>query len=144
MTKVYWTRFIIGGAIATVILFLTDGVAHEHLLHQDWEAVYAQLGAKEATTSHGVVILYFLIFEIGRGFLAMFLYVLMRPFHGAGPKTAAIAGVAAWLAFSVAGPSQFIPLGFYSTTLWVKVAVIQLVTSIAAVLAGAALYKDPN
>ena len=142
MTKINWTRFIIGGLIATVILFLTDGVLHEHLLHQDWEGVYAALGAHESGLGHGVAMLYFLLFEMGRGFLSIFIYALMRPFHGAGPKTAVLAGIAAWLAFSVTGPAQFIPLGFYSIPLWVKVAGFHLVTSIVAALAGAALYKD--
>jgi hypothetical protein len=142
MTQINWTRFIIGGPVATVILFVTDGVLHEHLLHQDWEVVYSALGAHEATTSHGVAIAYFLIFELGRGFVSLLIYVLMRPFFGAGPKTAVLAAVVGWVAFSVTGPAQFIPLGFYSTTLWGKVAGFQLITTVVAVLAGAALYKD--
>lgn len=142
MTKINWTRLIIGGVVATIILFATDGVLHEHVLHQDWEAVYSVLGAHESTTSHGIVILYFLVFELGRGFLAMLVYALMRPFFGAGPKTAVLAGIVSWLAFSVTGPAQFIPLGFYSTTLWGKVAGLQLITSIVAALAAGALYKE--
>lgn len=142
MTTINWTRFLIGGVIATVILFLTDGVLHEHILHQDWEAVYEQLGTHEPHTSHGVAVLYFLVFELGRGMIAMFIYVLMRRFYGAGHKTAVLAGVAAWIAFSVTGPSQFIPLGFYSVALWVKAAGFQLATSILAAVAGAAFYKD--
>jgi hypothetical protein len=51
----------------------------------------------------------------------MFLYVLMRAHCKPGPKTAALAGVAAWIAFSVTGPAQFMPLGFYSNALWLKV-----------------------
>jgi len=43
---------------------------------------------------------------------------------------------------SVTGPAQFIPLGFFSHALWIKVAAFQLVTSIIATLAGAVLYKD--
>jgi hypothetical protein len=50
--------------------------------------------------------------------------------------------VAAWLAFSVTGPAQFIPLGFYSMALWVKVAAFQLVTSIVAAIAGAFPYRE--
>lgn len=142
MTKINWLRLFIGGLVATVILFLTDGILHEHLVHQDWEAVYGALGAHEATTSHGVAIVYFLVFEFGRGFLAVFVYALMRPFFGAGPRTAVMAGIVSWLAFSVTGPAQFIPLGFYSTVLWAKVAGFQLTTSIVAMLAAGALYKD--
>ena len=73
----------------------------------------------------------------------MFLYAMMRPHCGPGPKTAALAGVVAWLAFSLAGPAQFIPLGFFSNALWIKAGVFQLITSIVAAIAGAALYRDP-
>lgn len=143
MTKINWSRFIIGGLVATVILFLTDGLLHEKVFHQYWEYVYQGLGAHESQMGHGVALLYFAVFELGRGFLAMFIYVLMRPMTGAGPKTAVLAAIVAWLAFSVAGPAQFIPLGFYSRRLWFLVAGAQVVTSIVAALAGAALYKGP-
>ena len=143
MTKINWTRLVIGGLIATVILFLTDGVLHEHVFHTYWEYVYDGLSAHETSMSHGIAVLYFFVFELGRGFLAIFVYALMRPFHGAGAKTAVYAAIVAWLAFSVAGPAQFIPLGFYSRRLWVMVAGAQLVTSIVANLASAWLYKDP-
>ena len=142
MTKINWTRFVIGVVVATLIMFITDGVLHEHLLHEDWEAVYAQLKTEEFRSSHGLAIMYFLVFELGRGLTAMLLYVLMRPFYGAGPKTAIVAAIAGWVAFSVTGPAQFIPLGFYTTALWGKVAGFHLVTSVLATLAGAVLYKD--
>lgn len=143
MTNINWTRFIIGGLIATVILFVTDGLLHEMLLKPDWLAVYANLGAP-VPEPHGASMVYFFIFELGRGMLAMLLYVLMRAYTGAGPKTAVLAGLAVWAAFSLAGPAQFIPLGFYSVALWVKVAAFQLVTSVVGTLAGAAIYKDPG
>jgi len=37
---------------------------------------------------------------------------------------------------------QFIPLGFFSNALWLKVGAFHLVKSIIATLAGAAIYKD--
>jgi hypothetical protein len=141
MTNINWARFFIGGLIASVILFVTDGMMHEMLLKSDWHTVYASLTATEPQP-HGSSMLYFAIFELGRGMVSMLIYVLMRPFHGAGPKTAVIAAIVGWLAFSVAGPAQYIPLGFVSVPLWVKAAGVQLITTIVGVLAGAALYKD--
>ena len=141
MSKINWGRFIVGGVIASIIVFITDGLLHESIVGADWKAVYDNLGASQQEhNSAGMV--YFAIFELGRGFGSIFLYVLMRPLCKPGPKTAALAGVAAWIAFSLTGPAQFIPLGFYSNALWIKVAVFQLVTSIVAAIAGAALYKD--
>lgn len=141
MIKINWVRLLIGGLVAAIICFFTDGFFHERAVGADWVAVYNKLGTSEPQhTSLGLV--YFAIFELGRGLISMYLYALMRSCCGPGPKTAAMAGVVAWLAFSVTGPAQFIPLGFYSNALWIKVGAFHLVTSIIAAIAGAALYKD--
>ena len=139
--SINWGRFFVGAIVASLIAFLTDGFLHEKLVHPDWQAVYAALGANEPT-EHGGSMIYFAVFELGRGFIAMLLYVLMRPVCKPGPKTAAWAGVIIWIAFSVTGPAQFIPLGFFSNALWIKVGAFQLVTSIVAAIVAAALYKD--
>ena len=141
MARINWARLLIGALIATIIAFLSDGFLHEQLLNADWKAVYDNLGATPPA-EHGSHMAYFVAFELGRGLVSMFVYVMMRPHFRPGPRTAALAGVVAWLAFSVTGPAQFIPLGFFSNALWAKVMVFQLVTSILAAVAGAALYKD--
>ena len=141
MIKINWARVIIGGLVATVILFVTDGFLHERILSADWQAVYHALGATPPQ-HNPAALLYFVVFELGRGLISIYLYALMRGCCGPGPKTAVLAGVVAWIAFSVTGPAQFIPLGFYSNALWVKVGAFQLITSIIAAIAGAALYKD--
>ena len=141
MPRINWIRLIIGGVIASVILFLTDGFFHERVVVADWMAVFTALGSKPPEETPASL-LYFAIYEVGRGFLAMILYVLMRPCCKPGPKTAAIAGIVVWLAFSVTGPAQFIPLGFFSHALWVKVGAFHLATSVIAAIAGAAVYKE--
>jgi hypothetical protein len=141
MPKLNWQRLLIGTLVASVIMFVTDGFLHEKVFAADWRAVYANLGVAEPHHDASGI-LYFVKFEIGRGFISIFLYALMRSFFGAGPKTAVLAGVIGWFAFSLTGPAQFIPLGFYSNALWLKVGAAQLVTSIVATLAGAACYKD--
>lgn len=143
MSQTNWVRLIAGVVIATIILFLTDGFFHERVVSADWTAVYGNLGIAEPKHS-GAGIAYFGLFELGRGLISMVLYVLMRPCCRPGPKTAALAGVIAWIAFSVTGPAQFIPLGFFSHTLWLKIAAFQLVTSILAAIAGAAVYKEAS
>ena len=139
--KINWARFVIGALVATIICFLSDGFMHERLLANDWSNVYGASGITEPH-EHSWALIYFFIFELGRGVLAIFLYVLMRGCCGAGPKTAVFAAIVAWFAFSLTGPAQFIPLGFFSNQLWLKAGAIQFVTSIIATLAGAALYKD--
>jgi hypothetical protein len=72
----------------------------------------------------------------------VFVYVMMRARYGAGPKTAVWAALVIWMICSVTGPAQFIPLGFYSHALWLKIGAAQLVTTLGAGLAGAALYRE--
>jgi hypothetical protein len=143
MTRINFGRIIIGGLIASVLLFLSDGFLHEQVFKQYWEYLYHGLGAKPPESPHAMSMIYFFIFELGRGFGAIFIYALMRPFHGPGPKTAVLAAIAAWLAFSVTAPAEFIPLGFYGRRLWVMVAAAQFATSIVANLLAAWIYKEP-
>src|SRR5215207_3088749 len=141
MARINWGRLILGSLIAAIIMFVTDGFIHETIAKADWRAVYAGLGAAEPAP-HGTSMAYFAVYEIGRAFTAMMFYVTMRSHFGAGPKTAVLAGIIGWIAFSLTGPAQFIPLGFFSNALWLKLGAIHLVTSIVATLAGAALYKS--
>jgi len=141
MASINWGRLILGGLIAAIIMFFTDGFIHERLVKTDWMAVYAGLKAT-LPEPHGASMIYFAWFELGRGMISMLLYATMRTHFGAGPKTAVLAGIASWFAFSIIGPAQFIPLGFFSNALWLKVGALHLVTSIIATVAGAAVYKD--
>ena len=141
MPRINWPRLIVGGLIASIICFLTDGFFHEKVVAADWAAVYTNLGVTEPK-HNAAALIYFAVFELGRGFAAIALYFLMRQCCQPGPKTAILAGIVMWLAFSVTGPAQFIPLGFFSHALWIKVGAFQLVTSSLASLAGAAVYKD--
>jgi hypothetical protein len=143
MEKINWGRLILGSLVAAIIMFVTDGFMHEALLKADWTAVYEGLRAVQPQP-HGTSMVYFAVFELGRGFIAMMFYVTMRTLFGAGPKTAVLAGIVAWIAFSLAGPAQFIPLGFFSNALWLKVGAMHLITTIVATIAGAALYKDAS
>jgi hypothetical protein len=143
MATINWSRLILGSLIAAIIMFVTDGFIHGTIAQADWKAIYSGLHAAEPA-EHGMSMVYFAIFELGRGFTAMMFYVLMRAYFGAGPKSAVIAGIVGWIAFSLTGPVQFIPLGFFSNALWLKVGAIHLVTSILATIAGAALYKDAS
>jgi hypothetical protein len=141
MPGISWGRLIGGTIIAAFIMFFADGFFHETVVKADWKALYTALGANEPT-GHGSSMLYFGIFELGRAFTAMFLYALMRTPLGPGPKTAALAGIVGWIAFSLTGPAQFIPLGFFSNALWLKVGAFHLVVSILATLAGAFMYRE--
>jgi len=145
ITRVNWTRLIIGGLVASWICFATDGLMHNQLLEADWARLFEALcGAPPPAEEHehaGALISFF-DYELGRGLGAVFLYVMMRARYGAGPKTALWAGVVTWLICSVSGPAQFIPLGLFSHALWWKMGAIHFVTTLVAAIAGAAIYRE--
>lgn len=141
MSDVNWGRFILGALIVAAICFVSDGFLHQRLVTDQWQAVRDALGA--TTPDHsGITMIWFLVFEAGRGFLAMYVYVLLRPRLGPGVKTATWAGVVTWVAFSLTGPAQFIPIGFYSESLWISIGLYQLVFTIIAAIVGAAPYSE--
>ncbi len=141
MSQINWARLTLGALIVAAICFISDGFLHQRLIHDQWEALAAALQITMREHA-GWTMIYFVIFELGRGFLTLFVYALMRPRLGAGPLTAVWAGVVAWFAYSLTGPVQFIPLGFFSSELWLAAAGYQLVASIIAAVAGAAPYKE--
>ena len=141
MSNVNWGKFILGALIVAAICFVSDGFLHQRVVNEQWEAVIAALGATVPEHA-GFSMVWFVVFEAGRGFLAMYVYVLLRPRLGPGVTTATWAGVVTWVAFSLTGPAQFIPLGFYSVSLWAFVSIYQLVFTIIAAIVGAAPYSE--
>ena len=61
MTTINWVRYLIGGLIAAVIFFVTDGMMHEMILKPDWTAVYAGIKAAKPE-AHISSMFYFAVF----------------------------------------------------------------------------------
>jgi hypothetical protein len=141
MKNVNWGRLILGVLIVAAICFVSDGFLHQRVVNGQWQQLVTALGITMKAHA-GWTMVYFVVFELGRGFLTMYVYVLLRPRLGPSATTATWAGVVAWVAYSLTGPAQFIPLGFYSESLWISVGAYQLVASIIAAIAGAAPYKE--
>ena len=73
MARINWGRLFLGSLIAAIIMFVTDGLIHETILKADWHALYTALRATEPE-GHGSNMVYFALFELGRGFTAMMFY----------------------------------------------------------------------
>ena len=85
MPKINWVRVIVGGLVAAVICFFSDGLLHEKVLGADWKAVYDSLRVA-LPAPHSMSLAYFAVFELGRGLLSMFLYAMMRSYCGLGRR----------------------------------------------------------
>jgi hypothetical protein len=140
MGKINIGRVILGGLVAGIVGdilgFLVDGV----MLAPQWGAGMRALGKTDFSTGQNVG---FNIIGLAYGILVVWLYAAIRPRLGAGPKTAAYAGLVAWaigillpnLAFM--GVAGMFPLSL--TTLTTGAAIVE---SLVGALAGAALYKE--
>jgi hypothetical protein len=86
MARINWGRLILGGLVAAIMMFFADGFIHERLVRTDWTAVYAGLRAA-MPEPHGSSMVYFALYELGRGLIAMMFYATMRTHFGPAPRS---------------------------------------------------------
>jgi hypothetical protein len=140
MGKVNWTRVILGGLLAGVVIDIAEGIMSGLVLDEQWTAAIEALGKSAAMSGGAIAVVNILGFVIG--IFVVWLYAAIRPRYGAGPKTAAGAGAAVWLiAYLI--PSVFpVIMDFFPAALMVISLSVGLVEIVAATLLGAWIYKE--
>ena len=83
----------------------------------------------------------FAVADVLWGIALVWLYAAIRPRFGAGPRTALIAALSAWIIVGIVW-STLSTIGIFAWGMFAIGAVIWLVVSVAAALTGAALYKE--
>jgi hypothetical protein len=140
MGNVNYGRLIAGALLAGVFFFIADGFIHGALLGRFHMAAVANAGYP--LTSDNTAYIYFVLFDLGKGLVAMLIYVAARVPCRPGPRTAAIAGLIAWLAIEVLPSIEWMPFPFYDESFWVKVMVLELVPMVVGAVLGAWIYKE--
>jgi hypothetical protein len=141
MGKINMGRVILGGIVGGIVFdllaFIVDGV----LLRTQWDEGMKALGQPPLGTSQ---IVWLNIFGLFAGILTIWLYAAIRPRFGPGPKTAIIAGLAAW-AIGVFWPNiSFMWItGLFHPNLTIHTTLGGLVEMIAAAFVGGFLYREP-
>ncbi len=139
MGKINWTRVLLGGLLAGVIINLFEFVTNGVVLGHDWEEAMKALGRSAMTPSALVI---FVIWGFLAGISAIWLYAAARPRFGPGAKTAALTGFAFWI-FAYALPTLgYWALGLFPQRLLIIGTLVGLVEAILASVAGAWLYKE--
>ena len=127
---------IVAGVVGNILGYLVDGL----ILAPQWAAAMKTLGKPEFT---GNQIAGFLIVGLVYGILTVWLYAAIRPRYGAGPKTAVYAGLAAWAIGTLLPNASFMGVnGLFPLDLTTLTTAAGIVESVAAALAGAALYQE--
>ena len=138
MGKINWTRVILGGLVAGVIINIFEYFLNGVVLARDMEAAITALGRQMG----GRALLMFTVWGFLVGIFAVWLYTAIRPRYGAGPKTAACAGAAVWgLGYLLASVTPF-ALDLFPRRLMAIGLAVGLVEVIAGTLAGAWLYRE--
>src|SRR5690349_14678476 len=117
-------RVVLGGLLAGVVINIVEFVTNAVILKADWGQAMQALGKSPDVSGSAIVMLNVWSLLLGIG--AVWIYAAIRPRYGAGPGTAARAGVAAWaLAVFLANLGNY-PLGIFATRLLVITSVVAL------------------
>ena len=138
MGKINWTRVILGGLVAGLIINVFESVLNGVILAKDMEAAISALGKQMS----GGALALFIAWGFLVGIFAIWLYAAIRPRYGAGPKTAACAGAAVWgLGYLLAAVGP-LALHLFPRRLMAIGLAVGLVEVIIGTIAGAWLYRE--
>src|SRR5215510_9237562 len=98
MGRINWSRVIICGLVAGSVWTVTSAIS-TWFVGADFNA--AVPGNKIFAPSAGLATFLFAV-NLAGGIWVMWLYASIRPRYGAGPKTAAIAGLSWWIVSTLA------------------------------------------
>jgi hypothetical protein len=140
MGKVNWGRVFVGGLLGGLVWNILGLAVWYFYLREPWKAAMDALGRPiQETTGMNI---FWVVFTFVAGILGVYLYAAIRPRFGPGPKTAACAGFTYWLIGGLLptvawGTSLGFPTGLLATD-----AVVGLILTVIAVMAGAWAYKE--
>ena len=140
MGKINWIRVLIGGMVAGVVINVFQFAAWVLFVNSSLSATLEALGHPLKETFGTTVLWVVLSFLLG--ILFVWLYAAIRPRCGAGPRTAALAGVAAGVLLLIPNIGWGSMLRLIPARVWAIDAVDTLVISVVATLLGAWVYKE--
>jgi len=134
-------RVVAGGLVAGVVANAIDFVNNTYVLGADMQAWAASHNIDQATLTSGAVAGTWVAVDFIYGLLIVFTYAAIRPRFGPGVTTAIIAGLVMFLAPTIV-LFGFTQMGMLTMPMFVKGAIGAIVSSLAAAVAGAAVYKE--
>jgi hypothetical protein len=141
MGRINVGRVIICGIIAGVVYFLGDGVVHGVMLKDRWAAIMSAAGKTggDVGSQHPG---YFILYDLLKGLIALWIYAAIRPSSGPGPVTALKAAVLVWLLVIPVPIIGLLPMQFFDAKFALMWSIYGLVPIIVGTLVGAWMYRD--
>ena len=134
-------KVVAGGLVAGVVANAIDFVNNTYVLGADMQAWAASHNIDPATLTSGAVAGTWVVVDFIYGLLLVFTYAAIRPRFGPGVRTAIIAGLAVFLSPTIV-LFGFTQMGMLTMPMFVKGTIGAIVATLAASVAGAAVYKE--
>ncbi len=140
MSRINMTRVVIGGLLAGLIVNASEYVLNMRVIGDEMNAQMAKMNLPPLG---GNAIAAYVTLGFVIGIVAVWLYAAIRPRFGAGPKTAAIAGVAVWFLAYAYGTISLEVMGVVPARMAAIGMIWGLVELLVATVAGAYVYQEP-
>ena len=141
MDTINWRRLALGGALAGAVLIMLAMVSTALFFGQ--QKLATMLQTLVPPTNRVGALLFFLVGSPLLGILMTWWYAAIRPRFGAGPKTAAIAGISVWLIAVGAQIFKGVALNDISSLPpGPLLPILYLVVIVASTQAGAFVYNE--
>jgi hypothetical protein len=138
MGKINFSRVFLGGLFAGLIINVFEYVLNGVVFASQWDVFMKALGRQMRPGA----IPFFIVSAFVAGIGVVWLYAVARPRLGAGPKTAALTGVAYWF-FAYAIPAaNHTAANLVPGHLTLTICLIMLVGVLIASVCGAMVYKE--
>jgi len=141
MSGINTGKVIVGGLVAGVVFNVLDILNGMLIMAEDFKANAVRLGLDPAAGESSAAIATWVVIDFLAGILVVWTYAAMRPRFGPGPKTAAYAGLVIWVSVNLI-MFGLTTTGMMTMATVVKMALIQLVITMAGSITGAAVYKE--
>ncbi len=139
MGQINLGRVLVCGLLAGLIINIGESILNGVLLVEEMNAAMAALNRPPIAAG---MIVWFLLFGFGFGFMLVWLYAAIRPRFGAGVKTAVCASLVAWGLGYLYPNLFFMVMNLFPRDLVVIATIWGLVEVTIAGIAGAWLYKE--
>ena len=142
MAGINWTRVLMGGLVAGLVMNIGEAALHGGILGADAQQLSDRYQVTNLPSSVAIVSLILTTFVLG--IASVWLYAAIRPRYGPGAQTAIVAGLAVWVLAHV-WSGVYLGMGFIGL-IPPKLAYLPiawgLVEAPLGTLAGAWLYRE--
>jgi hypothetical protein len=142
VAKINISRLLLGGLAAGLLLNIITGIANACILNSAFQNWSNGMGNHLHPPTQPVQICFWVIMCLIDGVVGVWIYAGMRSRHGAGPRTALLAGLLVWTIGRLCVAFDMIALGVFPWQFLAGQSVLGLAAILPGVLLGAWLYKD--